>query len=71
MGKPQTTVGVLPAEADRADALAEVLAASPAYSGVRISRSAVLRMAMLRGLAVIEQEHPGKPTRLARRRRRA
>lgn len=44
-------------EIDRADALILVIGALPEYKGVmRVNRSAVLRMALVRGLNALEAE---------------
>lgn len=49
----------------RADRLVDRLAADPrvaALVGTKPSRSAVLRLAIVRGLEVLEAEHPAPPT---------
>ena len=44
---------------ERADALVEAIAADPELSAFgRVTRSSVLRLALLRGLATLEEEHP-------------
>jgi len=56
---------------DRCDALVPVLAELPALAGFRVERASVLRLAIARGLHVLEQEHgitppsskPRKPSR--------
>jgi predicted DNA-binding protein len=54
----------LPSDAlKRAEALAEKLAKTPALAAVRVSRSAVLRMAILRGLDELETEAGARPRR--------
>ena len=59
----------LPTETvDRCDALVPVLAELPALAGFRVERASVLRLAIARGLHVLEQEHnvtppARKPTR--------
>ncbi len=40
----------------RAGRLAKILATKPKYAAFRMSRSAVLRLALLRGLAALEAE---------------
>ena len=55
----ETQVSVrLPADVpDRAEALAAALADHPDFRAFRMSRSAVLRRAMLEGLRVLEERH--------------
>jgi hypothetical protein len=51
----------------RVDALAPRIAAAPAMMAFRVTRSAVLRLALERGLAELETEHgasaPKRPVR--------
>jgi hypothetical protein len=54
--------------ADRAEALLIEMADLPAFRALRLSRAAVLRMAMLEGLQVLEKRYSGM-TRIASRKR--
>lgn len=54
----------------RADRLAAVLAELPEYQITRTTRSAVLRLALVRGLAALEGEHGRTSGREARRTQR-
>ena len=57
-GETPTTVRLTPAVLKRADALARVLQRHPEASmWGRISRSTVLRLAVVRGLEVLESEY--------------
>ncbi len=52
----------LPAETvDRADALVPVIADLPALAAFRVERASVLRLAIVRGLQALEQEHGVTP----------
>jgi len=48
---------------ERADALVPAIASAGEYQAVRISRSTVLRLALLRGLVALEAEYPAKRKR--------
>ena len=48
---------------ERADALLPQIEALPEYRAVRISRSVVLRLALMRGLEELEREHKSKSKR--------
>lgn len=45
---------------ERAEALMGPMAADPKREGLRLTRSGVLRIALLRGLQVLEGEYPAK-----------
>lgn len=62
-GEPaaQAHVRLTPEIIARADALAGRLAERVEYMAVRVSRSMVIRLAVLRGLAVLEAENPAEP----------
>lgn len=64
----------LPAETvDRADALVPVIADLPALAAFRVERASVLRLAIVRGLQALEQEHgvTPPPARKPARKRKA
>ncbi|MCK9462374.1 MAG: hypothetical protein M0R80_22340 [Proteobacteria bacterium] len=44
---------------NRADKLVKLVSKAPEYRAVRISRSAVLRLALLEGLAILEDRYRG------------
>ena len=46
---------------DRADALVSLMESIPALAAMRITRAAVMRMAIVRGLEVLEEEHGVTP----------
>lgn len=59
----QTTLRLPMALIERADALAGPLAALPAYAAEPLDRSAILRIAIARGLAALEREAAKKESR--------
>lgn len=68
----QITLRVTEAELARAEGLAERMAATgkPELTAFGLSRTSVLRLAMLRGLATLEAEYP-PPKAEPKRRRKA
>ncbi|MCP4679903.1 MAG: hypothetical protein GY854_31305 [Deltaproteobacteria bacterium] len=48
---------------ERADKLLPIIAALPEYRALRVSRSVVLRLALLKGLEELEAEHKPKKKR--------
>ena len=58
MANDRQTALRLPADAlNRAEKLARILRDKPEYQGLRMTTAAVLRLAMIRGLAEMEREH--------------
>lgn len=55
--KRQTSVHAFDTETRRADAIMAAMTGAPRWTGVRLTRTTVLRMAMLRGLDLLEREH--------------
>jgi len=55
--KRQTSIHAFDVETRRADAVMASMGRAPQWSGVRLTRTMVLRMAMLRGLDLLEREH--------------
>jgi len=53
----QISIRLEPELGERADALANALASRPEFKAFRMTRAAALRMAMLEGLAVLEQRY--------------
>jgi predicted transcriptional regulator len=57
----QISIRLDPELSARADSLVATLADRPEFKAFRTTRAAILRMAMLEGLAVLEQRYPGPP----------
>ena len=53
----QVTVRLEPEVVERAEALAGILAKLPEFKAFRMTRTAVLRIAALEGLAMLEQKY--------------
>jgi hypothetical protein len=59
----QVAIRLSTALLSRSEKLAQRLATDPSHSAYRVSRSAVLRMALVRGLEVLEAEQAAKGKR--------